>query len=155
MKVKEVMSREPLTIGPEAPLGAAVDVMRMAKVRHLPVVDDTGGLMGIITDRDLRQAAFAPALAEHLSLHAQRRFQAIGQALENLRVRDFMTWAVFTTHPEATVAHAALIMFEKRVGSLPVVADGKLIGIVTERDLMGVLMKGQAVSHYDPEGYLW
>src|SRR3990172_6738808 len=63
MKVKEVMTRDPLTIDPEAPLGTAMDVMRRKRIRHLPVVDDAGRLMGIITDRDLRQASFGPAPA--------------------------------------------------------------------------------------------
>ncbi len=155
MKVKEVMTREPLTIDPEAPLGTALDVMHTKQVRHLPVVDDTGMLMGIITDRDLRQATFAPALGEHLSLRAQRRLRGLGQEMEDLRVKDAMTWVVVTTHPEATLAHAALVMFERRVGNLPVIRDGKLVGILTERDLLKALMKEYPAVHYDPEGFLW
>lgn len=155
MKVKDVMTRDPLTIDPEAPLGAAMDVMRTKQIRHLPVVDDSGQLMGIITDRDLRQATFAPAIAEQLSLRAQRRLRGLGQAMEDLRVQEAMTWVVATTHPEATLAHAALVMFERRVGSLPVVRDGKLVGILTERDLLKALAKGSPAVHYDPEGFLW
>jgi acetoin utilization protein AcuB len=155
MKVKEIMTRDPLTIDPAAPLGTAVDVMRTKQIRHLPVVDDAGTLMGIITDRDLRHAALAPALAEQLSLRAQRRLRGIAEALDEMRVRDVMTWGPTTTHPEAPVAHAALVMFEKRVGSLPVVRDGKLVGIITERDLLKALLGTQPVLHCDPEGFLW
>lgn len=53
MKVKDVMTREPITVDPEAPLGTAMEVMRRKRIRHLPVVNDAGRLMGIITDRDL------------------------------------------------------------------------------------------------------
>jgi len=155
MKVKEVMTRDPLTIDPEAPLGTAMDVMRRKRIRHLPVIDDTGRLLGIITDRDLRQATFAPALAEHLSLGAQRRLRGIGQALEDLRVKHAMTWVVVTTDPEATIARAAVVMFERRIGSLPVVEDGKLVGILTERDLLLALARELPDTGVDQQGFLW
>jgi acetoin utilization protein AcuB len=155
MKVKEVMTRDPVTIDPEAPLGTAMDVMRRKRIRHLPVIDDAGRLLGIITDRDLRQATFAPALAEHLSLGAQRRLRGIGQALEDLRVKHAMTWVVVTTDPEATIARAAVVMFERRIGSLPVVEDGKLVGILTERDLLLALARELPDTGVDQQGFLW
>ena len=155
MKVKEVMTRDPLTIDPEAPLGTAMDVMRRKRIRHLPVVDDAGRLLGIITDRDLRQATFAPALAEHLSLGAQRRLRGIGQALEDLRVKHAMTWVVVTIDQEAPIARAAVVMFERRIGSLPVVEDGKLVGILTERDLLLALAREFPDTGVDQQGFLW
>ena len=154
MKVKEVMTQDPITIDPEAPLGTAMDVMRTKQVRHLPVVDAEGQLLGIITDRDLRQAAVAPALAEHLSRGGQRRLRGLARTLEELRVEDAMTWVVVTTHPEATVARAAGLMFEHRVGSLPVVKNGKLMGIVTERDLLKAL-RGAYAGVPETESFLW
>ncbi len=73
------MTAEPLTIDPETPLGTAMEILRTKGIRHLPVVDDAGRLVGIITDRDLRQAAFAPALAEGVSrdLHRSRSFSLV------------------------------------------------------------------------------
>ena len=155
MKVKDVMTKDPLTIGHEATLGTAIATMRAKGIRHLPVVDDTGALVGIITDRDLRHTAFAPALSEHLSPRANRRLQAMGKALADLRVKDGMTWHVTTTHPDAPLAHAAVVMFEQRVGSLPVVRDGRLEGILTERDVLKALTKECPVLEFDPEGFLW
>jgi len=155
MKVKDVMTREPITVDPEAPLGTAMEVMRRKRIRHLPVVDDAGRLVGIITDRDLRQATFAPALAEHLSLQAQRRLRGLGQTLEDLRVKHAMTWVVVTTEPEAPIARAAVVMFERRIGSLPVVEDGKLVGILTERDLLLALAKEFPDTGIDQQGFLW
>lgn len=76
MKVKDAMSKDPVTIDPEAPLRAAADLMRAKGIRHLPVVDGAGSLVGILTDRDLRHAAFVPALAEHLMCE-RRRLQAL------------------------------------------------------------------------------
>jgi len=155
MKVKDVMAKDPLTIDPEAPLATAIDVMRTKEVRHLPVVDEAGQLVGIITDRDLRHAAFAPALEEYLSVTAQRRLRRIGETLENLRVRDVMTWVVVTTHPSASLAHAALIMSERRVGSLPVVENSKLVGMLTERDVLQALTREGTVREWNLEGFLW
>ena len=97
MRVTDVMTRDPITIDPEAPIGTALAVMREQRVRHLPVVDDQGQLMGIITDRDLRHAAFGPALTEYLSARARRRAEALSARLDDVRVRDVMTWGVATT----------------------------------------------------------
>ncbi len=155
MNVKDVMAKDPFTIDPETPLGTAMDVMRTKELRHLPVVDEAGQLIGIITDRDLRHAAFAPAVAEYLSASAQRRIRQIGETLENLRVRDVMTWVVVTTHPNASLAHAALVMSERRVGSLPVVENGKLVGMLTERNVLRALSREGAVRQFNPEGFLW
>jgi acetoin utilization protein AcuB len=155
MKVKDVMAKDPFTIDPEAPLGTAMDVMRTKELRHLPVADEAGQLVGIITDRDLRQACFAPALAEYLSAGAQRGLRQLGKTLEDMRVRDFMTWVVVTVHPDASLAHAALIMSERRVGSLPVVENGRLVGMLTERDMLQALSKEGGVLRFSPEGFLW
>ncbi len=153
MHVKELMTPDPITIDPDAPLGTAMAVMRDKAVRHLPVVDEAGRLLGILTDRDLRSAAFGPALAEHLSLGAQRRLRGVSQALEEVRVRDAMTWNVVTTHPDATIAHAAAAMFQGRLGGLPVVQDGRLVGMLTERDLLRALGSGASQIGVDIEGF--
>ncbi len=155
MKVRDVMMKDPFTIDPEAPLETAVDVMRTKELRHLPVVDEAGQLVGIVTDRDLRHAAFGPAVAEYLSARAQRRLRGVGQTLENLRVRDVMTWVVVTTSADASIAHAALVMTERRVGSLPVVDNGKLVGMLTERDLLRALSREGGALPINPEGFLW
>ena len=155
MKVKDVMSKDPVTIDPAAPLSTAIAVMRSKGIRHLPVVGDTGELVGIITDRDLRQAAFAPVLSEHLSVGANRRLRAATETLQDLHIKDAMTWNVATTHPDSPLLHAALIMFERRVGSLPVVDNGHLVGIITERDMLKTLVKEHSLREFDPEGFLW
>jgi CBS domain-containing protein len=155
MKVRDVMTKDPFTIDPEAPLGTAIDMMRTKRLRHLPVVDESGQLVGIVTDRDLRHAAFAPALAEFLPASAQRRLRQVGETLENLRVRDAMTWVVVTTHPDASLAHAALIMSERRIGGLPVLDQGRLVGMLTERDVLEALSREGKLRQFDVEGFLW
>jgi acetoin utilization protein AcuB len=156
MTVKDAMTKSPITIDPDAPLGTAVATMKDRRVRHLPVVDDQGRLIGMITDRDLRNAAFSPALAEYLSRGAQRRLRGVTEAFEEMRVRDAMTWGVVTTRPEAPLAQAAAIMVEGHFGSLPVVEGGKLVGLVTERDVLKALAATMpAVRGLDPDTYFW
>jgi acetoin utilization protein AcuB len=155
MQVRDMMTRNPITIDPEAPLATAMAVMKKEQIRHLPVIDDAGRLLGLLTDRDVRSAAFAPALIEHFPVSTQRRARRVAQSLEELRVRHAMTWDVVTTHPEATLEHAARVMFYGRFGSLPVLEGAKLVGILTERDVlkgMSLLMPEPPV---DIEGFLW
>jgi acetoin utilization protein AcuB len=154
MKVKDVMTKDPITIDPEAAVGTALDVMRTKHIRHLPVVDGTGTLIGIVTDRDLRHAALAPALDEYLSVRAHRRARQMSETLEDLRVKDVMTWAVVTTGPEAPLTYGALIMFERRVGSLPVLEHGRIVGMLTERDVLKALLFEGKVAELN-DGYMW
>lgn len=154
MKVRDVMAKDPVTIDPEVTVGAALDIMRTKHIRHLPVVDEAGALRGIVTDRDLRHAAFAPALQEYLSVRARRLARQLGRTLESLRVRDVMTWAVVTAAPETPVLSAALIMFESRVGSLPIIERGRLVGLLTEQDVLKALMMEGDVAEF-VGGYMW
>ncbi len=154
MKVKDVMTRDPVTIDAEASVRTALDVMRTRHIRHLPVLDEAETLVGILTDRDLRHAALAPALGEYLSVRAHRRVRQLGETFENLRVKDVMTWAVVTTGPEAPLTYAALVMFESRVGSLPVLELGRLVGMLTEQDVLKALLLEGKLAEFT-EGYMW
>ena len=144
MKVKDVMTTNPVTIEPDAPVRVAKELLEQRAIRHLPVVDAKGQLLGMLTDRDLAHAAFMPFLAEYLG-GPQARFAAP-------RVRDLMTWAAVTTHAEATLAQAGLTMFQRRIGSLPVLEGGRLIGIVTDRDILAALSHGERPSDAAADG---
>jgi acetoin utilization protein AcuB len=137
--VRDVMTKDPVTIDPDAPLETAAAVMAERELRHLPVVEDAGRLIGMITDRDLRTALLAPAVAEYLPPEEQRRFRRLAQTVGNLRVRDVMTWDVATIVGEAPLAQAAALMYDRRLGCLPVIEQGRLVGIVTERDVLKAL----------------
>ena len=128
MNVRDAMAAAPVTIGPDASLGAAEALMRTEGVRHLPVVDDSGRLLGMLTDRDLEHAAFVPMLVSALLLEPRW--------LVAPRVRDVMTWSVVTTQPEVPLVRAALTMFQHRLGSLPVLESGRLVGILTASDAL-------------------
>jgi acetoin utilization protein AcuB len=131
MKVRDIMRRALVTILPDASMQAAVEIMRAREVRHVLVTDEGEQSLGVLTDRDLRHAAFLPMLARHLPWDARR----LGAPC----VRDIMTCSVVTIAPEADLERAALLMFERRVGSLPVTQEGRVIGILTERDVFETL----------------
>ena len=128
MSVRDWMSRQVTTVRPETKLDAAAALMRDRNVRHLPVVDGVGRLVGIVTARDLRQALFAPAvLAERTDLPA---------VLGTLTVGDVMTRGVVSVRAVTTIREAARVMHERRLGALPVVEGGRLVGILTETDVL-------------------
>jgi acetoin utilization protein AcuB len=126
--VREHMRPGPVVVRADAPIAVAVDLLRTRKIRHLPVVDDGGRLVGIVTDRDLRQLVFDPRIQE-----------ALGDAtlsLAGLTVREVMTWGVVSVRPDADLRAAARLMRERKIGALPVVEDGLVVGILTETDVL-------------------
>lgn len=133
LRVREAMTRPALTIRPSATVGAAWKLMRMRKVRHLPVLDPAGPLVGIVSDRDLRQVILEPSIQEELG--------NMSRAFNILTVREVMTWGVITVHPETELRQAARIMHEQKIGALPVVDRGSLLGILTADDLLKALVR--------------
>ena len=139
MRVRDVMAPKPTTNDPEAPVETAVAVMRERRLRHLPVVDDEGRLIGIVTDRDLRSATFGAALTDHPP-HGAARWLGLTAAigLNDVRVSHVMTWGVVTA-PGGAGGASGRRHDDARMGSLPVVEDTRLVGIVTEHDLLKAL----------------
>lgn len=133
--VKDSMTREVATLPLEATAAEALAVCRERRIRHLPVLDG-GEVVGIVSDRDLRSAT--PALGDPVR----------AAALERLRVVDYMSREVTTVDPEDPIEQAAKLMREERVGCLPVVDGGELVGILTSSDVMGALVR--LVGAYEP-----
>lgn len=130
MTVKQLMSTNVVTIDEQASCREAVALMCRHKVRHLPVVSRQSLLCGIVTDRDLRHHLFRPDV-----------FGTIGsipveQLLTAVPVRQVMSSPVVSVAPEAGLEEAARRMREDKLGSLPVVLDGRIVGIITETDLL-------------------
>jgi acetoin utilization protein AcuB len=125
--VNDSMTREVVTLPPQTTAGESLAVCRERRIRHLPVLDD-GMLVGIVSDRDLRSAT--PALGD------PARAEALGRIL----VRDVMAREVATIRPDDPIEEAANAMREKKIGCLPVVEDGALLGIVTSSDVMEALV---------------
>ena len=140
MKISEMMSRDVVMIGPAESCLDAVVRMQRARVRHLPVVNRDGLLVGIVTDRDLRHHLFSPPV-----------FEALGSApvdvlLDRIRVAEIMSTDMMTIESGASVADAAGTMRKHRVGSLPVMERGRMVGIVTEVDILRQIVRADATS---------
>ena len=128
LRVRDAMTREVVTVGPEAGVGEAWGLCRERNIRHLPVVEG-GRLVGIVSDRDLRDVS------------PPRGSQDEENTLGYVRVRDMMSREVVTAHPLDTIEHAARVIYENRFNCLPVVADGELAGIITSSDLVRTLVE--------------
>ena len=133
VRVKDVMTRPAVTFRQEMTVGAAVTAMRARKIRHAPVVDDKGALIGIVTDRDLRQAVLEPALAEEM--------EALSRTLRTRTLKEVMTWGVTTVKPETAIREAAALMHSKTIGALPVIDHDKVVGMLTGSDVLKTLIR--------------
>lgn len=135
MLVRDVMTVDPKTLERNDALSIAEELMEMERVRHLPVIDGmTGTLAGIVSQRDLYLNALVRALG--FGQHAKE------MTLSRLKVKECMREDPVTIEPGAEVAAAASLMVEHRIGCLPVIEGGKLVGIVTETDLVRTLVDG-------------
>jgi acetoin utilization protein AcuB len=130
MFVSRSMTSKVVTVNPNATIFQAQELMAKHHIRHLPVVDGTNRLVGIVTDRDLRSALPYRFFKEGISSTDKEGF-------ENLKVEDIMTRKVITVPPAYTIQDALLVIQNAKVGALPVVDDeGRLKGILSVRDLL-------------------
>ncbi len=128
LRVRDVMSSELITLDEEETLDLVEQVMRLGRVRHLPVTD-SGALVGLVTHRDLLRASIS-ALADIGEDERQ-------ELLSKVKVKEIMNRDIRTVKPTLPLNKAAAILLENRFGCLPVVEDGdKLVGILTEADFL-------------------
>jgi len=132
MLVKDHMTTKVITIAPSTSVSDALNLVRINKIRRLPVIDREGKLIGIVSEKDLLYASPSPATS--LSVYE------IGYLLSKLKVEDIMTRTVISVDENLPIEEAALIMAQNKVGALPVVRGGKLVGIITETDIFKVLL---------------
>jgi acetoin utilization protein AcuB len=132
--MREKINRNPITIGPESSFYEARALIHDKGIRHLPVVDKNGRLLGIVTDRDIREAA--PSDATLLSV------QELHYLLGKLKVSSIMTLKekLITITPDTLIEEAVQLMHDHKIGCLPVVEGEKLYGIFTETDALAHLV---------------
>jgi len=133
MLVYERMSRHPLTVSPDTSVDAALKRMREEKVRRFPVVEDESKVVGIVSEKDLLYAAPSPATS--LSIYE------LHYLLSRITVEQVMTRNVITVEETDPLEEAARIMVDNKVGGLPVLREGKLVGIITETDIFKTFME--------------
>ena len=133
--VQDLMTPTPISVSPNTPVDEARTLMQQHRIRHLPVLDH-GNLVGIVSDRDMRLVLPSPATS--LSVHE------IGYLLTRLTVAEIMTRGPLTIAPERPITEAVRRMLANKVGTLPVVAGGQLVGIVTRTNLLQAFLLSQA-----------
>jgi len=132
MNVRDLMTTSPITVGPETPVLDARQLMIDKRFRHVLIVDGPK-LLGIVTDRDIRLNLPSPATS--LSVWE------INYLLARLTVASVMTKTLVTVSPRQDTREAARLMLDHKIGALPVVDGGLLVGIITETDLLRAYVK--------------
>jgi CBS domain-containing protein len=132
--VREIMTKAPVTMDCDDILDIADDIMALGRIRHLPVLDQ-GHVVGVLSQRDL----FHSVLVKVLGFKRQEQ----KDLMRTIRVREVMSKPVITISPDAPVHQAARLMMQKKIGCLPVVEEQKLVGLVTETDILGFWVDSQ------------
>ncbi len=132
MLVRKKMHKDLFTITKDERMTAAKKIMKEKNIRHLPVVDGKR-LIGLVTNMDIRKAEASPATSlEIRELH---------YLLDKLTVGEIMTRNVITISPDISIEEATTLLHDNKIGCLPVVEDGNLVGMITENDVMEILIE--------------
>jgi CBS domain-containing protein len=135
--VRDWMTTHPITIAPTTTLPEAQQIMMENHIRRLPVVWHDK-LVGILTFGDIREAK--PSDATTLSVYE------LNYLLDRLTVKSIMTPDPITIHPDESIRQAARLMLEYKIGGLPVVENGEVLGILTETDFCRLLVSGETIK---------
>ncbi len=134
MLVRDRMTPNPVTVTTETSVLDALNLVRANRFRHLPVVDAEGKLAGIVTEKDLVYAAPTPTTS--LSIFE------VNYILSRLRVGRIMKTNVITVEPDLPIEEAARVMVDHKIGCLPVLEGGNLVGIISDTDIFRVFVEG-------------
>ncbi|NLG99121.1 MAG: CBS domain-containing protein [Chloroflexi bacterium] len=133
MLVRERMSHPVITVYPETSMQEAVELMTREHVRRLPVVNKRGKLLGIVTENDVNRAL--PSDATTLSKWEMH------ELINKVKVQEIMTEQVVQIEEDTPIEEAARIMADCKISGLPVMRDGKLVGMITETDLFKIFLE--------------
>ena len=132
MLVKNRMSHPIIAVSPDTPIMEAMELMKQKSIRRMPVLDN-GKLVGIVSDKDLLNAA--PSDATSLSVWE------VNYLVARIKIKDVMTKNVMTITEDTPIEEAARIMADNKVGGLPIMRNGEVIGLITETDLFKLLLE--------------
>lgn len=137
MIVARRMMRNPVVVDENDSMKKAMDIMKEREIRHLPVLREGDKLVGIVTEEDIKQASPSPATALEI--------REIFYLLDRVKVKQIMTRRPYTVSPTTPIEEAAIVMREKKFGCLPVLEKGKLVGILTETDILDAFLDAMGV----------
>lgn len=129
MIVEQIMKTSVITLRPDDTIETALRLLSKHHIRHLPIIDENNQVIGIVSDRDVRDASPSIFFKGDISEDLQ------------IPISSFMTENVITAHPLDFVEEVSAIFYEKAIGCLPVTKQGKLVGIITEKDLLYTLIQ--------------
>jgi acetoin utilization protein AcuB len=138
--VQNMMQKNTVTIHSEETIGTALKLMLEKDVRYLPVVDDSGNLLGLVTDREVKDAS--PSIF-HQNEHPEDFEKPVSTIMKN---------AVFTAHPLDIAEELSTIFYEHNISCIPVLEDNKLVGLVTEREMLHAFI--QLTGTHQPGSHL-
>jgi CBS domain-containing membrane protein len=137
--IQHIMSAPVVSLFAEQSLPLAEDIMRFKHLRHLPVIDETNRLVGLVSHRDILRAQISSLSGLTESERRSRQ--------DSVKVAQIMTRDVWTVSPESFASNAGTLLLDHRFGCLPVIDHtGTLIGIVTERDYLRFAIKAIAMN---------
>ncbi|ALX48378.1 acetoin utilization AcuB family protein [Lentibacillus amyloliquefaciens] len=129
MLVEEIMKTDVLTLPPTASVAEGLQLLRDNRIRHIPIVDNKSQVIGIVSDRDVRDAS--PSVFDQFTDH---------RALNN-EIQSIMSHPVVTVHPMDFVEEIARVFYDEEFACLPVISENKLIGVITEKDMLYTLIQ--------------
>jgi acetoin utilization protein AcuB len=138
MFVADWMTKKVITVGADDSVTEVIKLMKEKGIKHIPVLKDEK-LKGIVSDRDIKE--FTPSKATALDIYE------LHYLLGRTKVREIMKSKVFTTTPDTPVEEAAMVMHDQNIGSLPVMEQGRLVGIISDRDMYRVLVDITGIRH--------
>ncbi len=143
MKAKDIMVREVITVKREQTVEEVIKLLMAHNISGLPVVDDENRVVGIVTEGDLiyrskelKLPSYFTILDGYIFLESPKGMEDQIRKMVGYRVEDVMTVKVITLDEEDSIERAASIMTDKKVNRLPVLKDGKLVGIISRRDII-------------------
>lgn len=149
MLVKEIMNTGVKTVKADTPVKDVAMVMCLQKISGLPVVDDDGKMIGIISEKDVLQKMF-PDMGEAMSMDSKPNFEEMEQNYNDalgLTTGDLMTRTVATVEPDMPCLKAASLMWLKKIRRIPVTENGKLVGIISIGDVHKAVFQQHLVSN--------
>jgi len=138
MYVSDWMTKKVFTVSLDDYLSDAVSIMKEKCIKHLPVVKN-GALKGMVSDRDIKE--YSPSKATTLDIYE------LHYLLANTKIKDIVRTKVHTTSPDTPIEEAAMIMLDQNIGSLPVLDSGKLVGIISDKDIFHALVDITGARH--------
>jgi acetoin utilization protein AcuB len=139
MFISDWMTKKVFTVTPDDNITTAIKLLKEKKIKHLPVVKNGGSVVGILSDRDIKD--YTPSKATTFEI------RELNYILFTTKVKEIMVKKVITAPPTMAIEEAAMIMYDNNIGCLPVIEHNKLTGIISDKDLFRVLVDITGVRH--------